>query len=104
MSNSSHRGIAQAEALPPTFVPPRSIAVNTDLFRLFDRTKINGSDPPLPAVGTAHATKPLLTFFDPPIELASSGPGGRLHRDRWVDFASIRFETVLQAVVPEIHV
>ena len=32
------------------------------------------------AVRTAHPTKPLLTLFDPPIELAGLGPGGHLHR------------------------
>jgi hypothetical protein len=38
------------------------------------RTKINSFDPALLAVSTAYPAEPLLTLFDPPIELASTGP------------------------------
>jgi hypothetical protein len=45
-------------------------------------TKINGSDPLLPTVCTAHPTPPFLTFFHPPIELTGFRPRGRLDLDR----------------------
>jgi hypothetical protein len=36
----------------------------------FGATKINSSEPPLPAVCTAYATPPFLPFFHPVVELA----------------------------------
>ena len=42
--------------------------------RAAGRTKINSSDPPLTAVRTAYATPPLLSFFHPPIDLATLRP------------------------------
>src|SRR5215211_561871 len=39
-------------------------------------TKINSSDPPLPAVLASYPAEPLLTLFDPPIELATFRPHG----------------------------
>ena len=53
-------------------------------------TKINSSDPPLPAVCTAYATPPFLPFFHSPIELASSRPRGRLYLDRWIWLGQVR--------------
>jgi hypothetical protein len=47
---------------------------------------------------------PFLPFFHPPIELASSGPSGRLDLDGWVDFAAICFGDLLQVSIAEIHV
>jgi hypothetical protein len=39
--------------------------------RLPGRTKISGCDPPLTTVRTSNSARPLLAFFDPPVELAS---------------------------------
>jgi hypothetical protein len=70
----------------------------------YSRTKISSLDPPLPAVRTAYTTEPLLTLFDPPIELASFRPGGRLRVDRRIQFPAISFGTLPQLIVAEIHV
>jgi hypothetical protein len=78
--------------------------VNTDLFRLFDRTKISGSDPLLTAVCTAYPAPPFLTIFHPPIEPAGVGPGGRLDLDGWLDFTAIRFSKLLQVVLAELYI
>src|SRR5829696_3888364 len=48
---------------------------------LFGWPKIRSFDPSLPAVWTAHPSQPLLALFDPPVELASSGPRGCLNLD-----------------------
>jgi hypothetical protein len=58
----------------------------------------------LPAVCTAYATPPFLTFFHPPIELASFRPHGRTHLERRIDFSAICFGMLLHLVVAEIHV
>jgi hypothetical protein len=67
-----------------------------------DRTKIPSFDPPLPAVCTAYPTQPFLPFFHPPIELASSGPGSRLHLDRRVNFAAICFAVLARIEIPHV--
>jgi hypothetical protein len=67
-------------------------------------TKINSADPQLPAVRTAYPTEPCLTFFHPPIELASIRPRGRLHLDRRIDFAAICFGTLLHIRVAQVHI
>ena len=41
------------------------------------------------AVRTAYPTKPFLPLFHLPIELASVGPGSRIHRDGRVNFAAV---------------
>ena len=51
-------------------------------------TKINSSDPPLPAVCTAYATPPLLPFFHP-INRAGPALATGLHLDRRIDFSAI---------------
>jgi hypothetical protein len=53
------------------------------------RTKINSPDPPLFTVRTAYPTEPLLTLFDPPIELACSRPRSGLHMYQRVDFSAM---------------
>jgi hypothetical protein len=58
----------------------------------------------LPAVLASYPAEPLLTLFDPPIELASSGPRGRPHQDRRIDLAAIRFGMLPHLVVAEIHI
>jgi hypothetical protein len=68
------------------------------------RTKINGSDPPLTTVCTAHPAPPLPPFSHPPIEPASCGPRGRLHLDWWVDCTAICLGTLLHLGVAEIHI
>jgi hypothetical protein len=67
-------------------------------------TKINTADPPLTTVCTAYATPPFLTFFHPPIKLASLRPYGRLHLDRRIDFSAICCGTLLHLMVAEIHI
>jgi hypothetical protein len=64
---------------------------------------INGTDPPLTAVGTAYPTPPFLPVLHPLIELAGSRPRGRLHLYRRIDLSAIRFGTLLHRVVAEIH-
>jgi hypothetical protein len=68
------------------------------------RTKISSPDPPLTTVCTAYATPPFLTFFHPPIKLASLRPYGRLHLDRRIDFSAICCGTLLHLMVAEIHI
>jgi hypothetical protein len=58
-------------------------------------SKIDSSDPPLPAVCTAYTTQPFLPFFHPPIKLAGFRPRGRLYLDRWIDFSAICIGTLL---------
>jgi hypothetical protein len=58
----------------------------------------------LTAVCAAYPTEPLLPLFDPPIELASFRPHGRLDLDGWIDFAAICLGQVLHLVVAEIHI
>ena len=67
-------------------------------------TKINGSDPPLPAVLASYPAEPLLTLFDPSIELASLRPHGRLHLDRRIDSSAIRCGMLLDLGVAEIQI
>jgi hypothetical protein len=43
-------------------------------------------------------------FLHPPIELASLRPRSRLHLDRRIDLSAIRFGTLPQLIVAEIHV
>jgi hypothetical protein len=64
-------------------------------------TKINSPDPALSAVCTAYPAEPLLTFFDPPIELAGSGPRRRLHLDRRINCTAVRFAVLVRI---EIHI
>jgi hypothetical protein len=47
--------------------------------------------------------QPLLTVFDPPIELASARPRGGLDLDGRVNFAAICCGQVLQFGIGEIH-
>ena len=44
------------------------------------------------AVWTSYPAQALLPFFDPPIELAGLGPRRNLHRERRVDFSTVRFD------------
>jgi hypothetical protein len=67
-------------------------------------TKINGSDPPLPAVLPRTRPPPFLPFFHPPVELPSLRPGGRLYLDRRIDFSAICFGKLVHLAVAEIHV
>jgi hypothetical protein len=67
-------------------------------------TKINSSDPQMPAVSTAYPTEPFLPFFHPPIELARFRPRGHGHLDRGIDYATIRFGTLLYVCVAEVHI
>jgi hypothetical protein len=60
-------------------------------------TKIDSSDPPLTPVRPAYPAQPLLTLSDPPIQLASFRPGGRLHLDRRIDFSAICFGDKLRS-------
>jgi hypothetical protein len=53
---------------------------------------------------TAYATPPFLTIFNPPIELASFRPRGRLYVDRRIDFSAICFSMLLHVAVAEIHI
>jgi hypothetical protein len=68
------------------------------------RTKINSPDPPLFTVRTAYPTEPLLTLFDPPIELASRRPRGQLHRDGRINFSPICCSQALHLAVAELHI
>ena len=52
----------------------------------------------------SYPAEPLLTLFDPPIELASLRPHGRLHLDRRIDSSAIRCGMLLHLVVAEIHI
>ncbi len=67
-------------------------------------TKINSSDPPLPAVCTAYPAEPLLTLLDPPIELPSPRRHGRLHLDRRIYLPAICSGDLLQVIVAEVHI
>jgi hypothetical protein len=67
-------------------------------------TKINGSDPTLPAVFAPHTGPPFLPFFHPPIELANFRPCRGLHLDRRIDFSAVCFGTLLHLIVAEIHI
>ena len=54
------------QSLKPEAAPnykPRSLALSA--------TKVDGPDPPLMTILTAHPAPPLLPFFDPPTELAA---------------------------------
>jgi hypothetical protein len=66
--------------------------------------RVNSPDPPLTAVGTAYAPPPLLTFFDPPINLASLRPRGCLDLDGRIDLSTISLGTLLHFAVAEILV
>jgi hypothetical protein len=46
----------------------------------------------------------MLTLFNPPIELASRGPGGHLYVHRRVNFAAVYLGNLLQVGVAEIHI
>ena len=59
-------------------------------------TNITSFDPPLPAVGTAYSTEPLLTLFRPPVERAGVRPRRHVNRDWWVDFSSVRFAVLVR--------
>jgi hypothetical protein len=48
-------------------------------------------DPPLPAIGTAYTSEPLLTLFDARIKLASLRPCGHLDLDRRIDRTPVCF-------------
>lgn len=63
-------------------------------------TKITSSDPPLLTIRTAYPAEPLLTLFDPPIELASRRPGGHLHLDGRINCSAICFAVLARI---EIH-
>ena len=52
-------------------------------------------------MNNASPALPFLPLLHPPIELASSGPGGRLPLDRRVDFPAISFGMLLQLVLAE---
>jgi hypothetical protein len=67
-------------------------------------SKINSSDPPLPAVCTAYPTPPFPPFLHPPVQLASLAPCGGLHRDWWINFPAIYGRTLLQVVLAKIHI
>lgn len=56
---------------------------------------MNSSDPPLTAVSTAYATPAFLSFFNPPIQLASFRLRRRLHLGRWINFSAICFAALL---------
>jgi hypothetical protein len=46
----------------------------------------------------------LLTFFQPPTELASIRPRGCLNLDRRIHFSTICFGTLPQVGLAEIHI
>jgi hypothetical protein len=46
----------------------------------------------------------VLAFFNPPIELASFRPRGRLDLDRRIDFSAICLSKLLHVVVAEIEI
>jgi len=54
-------------------------------------SKVTSPDPPLPAVGTVYPPEPLLTFFDPVVELPSSRPRGRVHLDGRINCSAVCF-------------
>jgi hypothetical protein len=68
--------------------------------RLFWWPKIRSFDPSLTAVWTAYPSQPLLALFDPPVELASSGPRGRLNLDGRLHFPAIRFAVLTRSEIP----
>ena len=65
-------------------------------------TKISGLDPPLTAVFAAHPSEPLLAFSDPPVQLATAGPGCGLNLDRWIDFLAVGFAVLIRIQIPHI--
>jgi hypothetical protein len=65
-------------------------------------TKVNGSDPPLPAVLASYPAKPFPALFDPPIEPARMRPRGHLDLERWIDFPAICFAKLTGIEVPHI--
>ena len=67
---------------------------------LFGWPKIRSFDPSLTAVWTAHPSQPLLALFDPPVELASSGPRGCLNLDGRIHFPAIRFAVLTRIEIP----
>jgi hypothetical protein len=70
--------------------------------RLFGWPKIRSFDPSLTAVWTAYSPQPLLALFDPPVELASSGPPGCLNLDGRIHFPAIRFAVLTRIEIPHI--
>ena len=69
---------------------------------LLGLAKINSLDPSLTSVGTSYTAKPLLALFDPPVELASSGPRGCLNLDGRIHFPAIRFAVLTRIEIPHI--
>jgi hypothetical protein len=69
---------------------------------LFGWPKIRSFDPSLTAVWTAYPSQPLLALFDPPVELASSGPRGCLNLDGRIHFPAIRFAVLTRIEIPHI--
>jgi hypothetical protein len=69
---------------------------------LFGWPKIRSFDPSLTAVWTAHPSQPLLALFDPPVELASSGPRGCLNLDGRIHFPTIRFAVLTRIEIPHV--
>jgi hypothetical protein len=67
-------------------------------------TKINSSDPPQSVVCTEYPSKPLLTLFDPPVELAGFRPHGRVHLEWRINFPAIHCGKLAQLVVAEIYI
>jgi hypothetical protein len=56
----------------------------------------------LTAVWTAYPSQPLLALFDPPVELASSGPRGCLNLDGRIHFPTIRFAVLTRIEIPHV--
>ena len=77
----------------PRIVKRRSLAVRP--------TKINSSNPALPAVPTSYAAPPFPPFSHPPIELACSRPGSRVHLDRRLDCTAVHVAVLVRI---DIHV
>ena len=69
---------------------------------LFGWPKIRSFDPSSTAVWTAYPSQPLLALFDPPVELASSGPRGCLNLDGRIHFPAIRFAVLTRIEIPHI--
>jgi hypothetical protein len=69
---------------------------------LVDWPKIRSFDPSLTAVWTAYPSQPLLALFDPPVQLASSGPRGCLNLEGRIHFPAIRFAVLIRIEIPHI--
>jgi hypothetical protein len=93
--------VARQEGIKPSAFGCSPLRISSR--SLFGRTKILGSDPPLPTVRTAYPTPPLQTWpvlFDPPIKLPGSGPRGYVHLDRRINCPAVCFAVLARI---EIH-